>query len=198
MSETYQSKQERRRRLLDALPAGLKGHVSIRNIEAVAALSPPAQERLAEAVQAGLRKLPRAVEQLRVDPNTPLADLLEPPAGLGPAAGSSSQDIPENIRRDLADVIQQCFPNMPRLSAEALAEAEVMGIVQQFAHVHSLVRQSGHLRTDFVLMSLYGLARQTVEHLEEVIEQSPALRQTFERGDLPWKCRHDATAMSNK
>jgi hypothetical protein len=190
MSEAYQSKQDRRRRLLDALPAGLREHVSIRNIEAVAALSPPAQERLAEAVQAGLRKLPRAVEQLRIDPNTSVADLLNPPVQIRPAAGLSSQEIPENIKRDLADLIQQCFPNMPRLSAEALAEAEVMGIVQQFAHVHSLIFQSGHLRTDFVLMSLYGLARQTVEHLEDVIEQSPALRQAFEQGDLPWKCRH--------
>jgi len=159
MSETYQSKRDRRQRMLETLPAGLREHVSQRNVEAVAALTAPAQERLTEAVQAGLRKLPRAVEQLRTDPNASIADLLNPPARIHPAPSSPSQDIPEDIKRDLADLIQQCFPNMPRLSAEALVEAEVMEIVQQVAHVHSLIFKSSHLRTDFVLMSLYGLAR---------------------------------------
>ena len=35
MSESYQSKQERRQRLLESLPEGLRPHVSVRNIEAV-------------------------------------------------------------------------------------------------------------------------------------------------------------------
>ena len=37
MSETYQSKRERWQRLREALPEGLRGHVSLRNIEAVLA-----------------------------------------------------------------------------------------------------------------------------------------------------------------
>ena len=80
MSESYQSKQERRQRLLESLPEGLRPHVSVRNIEAVAALSPLAQTRLLEAVQAGLKRLPRAIEQLRANPETSVADLLDPPA----------------------------------------------------------------------------------------------------------------------
>ncbi len=46
MSETYQSKRERWQRLLESLPVGLREHVSLRNVEAVAALAPQAQERL--------------------------------------------------------------------------------------------------------------------------------------------------------
>ena len=80
MSETYQSKRERWQRMLEALPVGLREHVSLRNVEAVAALPSQAQKRLAEAIQAGLKRLPRAVEQLRVNPNTSVADLLNPPA----------------------------------------------------------------------------------------------------------------------
>ena len=76
MSETYQSKRERWQRLLETLPAGLREQVSLRNVEAVAALPPLAQERLAEAIQAGLKRLPRAVEQLRVNPNTSVTELL--------------------------------------------------------------------------------------------------------------------------
>ena len=80
MSESYQSKQERRQRLLESMPEGLRPHVSVRNIEAVVALSPLAQTRLLEAVQAGLKRLPRAIEQLRANPETSVADLLDPPA----------------------------------------------------------------------------------------------------------------------
>ncbi len=39
MSETYQSKRELWQRLLEALPVGLREHVSLRNAEAVAALA---------------------------------------------------------------------------------------------------------------------------------------------------------------
>jgi hypothetical protein len=39
MSETYQSKRERWQRLMESLPAGLREHISLRNVEAVAALS---------------------------------------------------------------------------------------------------------------------------------------------------------------
>ncbi len=80
MSEKYQAKRERRQRMLDALPAGLRQHVSLRNVEAVAALSPQAQLRLLEAIQAGLKRLPHAIEQLHGDPETSVADLLDPPA----------------------------------------------------------------------------------------------------------------------
>jgi hypothetical protein len=78
MSETYQSKRERWQRLMESLPAGLRVHISLRNVEAVAGLAP--QARLAEANQAGLKRLPRAVEQLRVNPGTSIPDLLNPPS----------------------------------------------------------------------------------------------------------------------
>ena len=36
-------------------------------------------------------------------------------------------------------------------------------------------------------MVLYELMRQTLERLEEVIEQTPTLRQAFDQSSLPWK-----------
>ena len=78
MSETYQSKRERWQRLQAALPADLRPHVSLRNVEAVSALSPKVQTRLAEAIQAGLKRLPRAIEQLKANPETPISELLNP------------------------------------------------------------------------------------------------------------------------
>jgi hypothetical protein len=176
MSETYQSKRERRQRMLEALPDGLRPHIAQRNIEAVSSLSPQAQERLLEAVQAGLKRLPRAIEQLRADPDTPLAALLDPPTQPVPAPPEAA-----TFQQEIADLIQECFPDMPRVSAEALADADVMQVVRSVAETHQLVFKSSHIKTDFVMLTLYGLMRQTLERLEEIIEGTPALRQVFEK-----------------
>jgi len=179
MSETYQSKRERRQRMLDALPASLREHISLRNVEAVAALSEQAQMWLLEAIQAGLTRVPRALEQLRSDPETSIADLLNPPA---PAeAIVPIQSDPSSISKDVADQIQECFPDMPRVSAEALASAEVMQIVRSVAETHQQVFKSNHIKTDFVMLTLYGLVRQTLNKLEEIIEETPALQQALEQ-----------------
>ncbi|MBI5295082.1 MAG: hypothetical protein HY869_06370 [Chloroflexi bacterium] len=180
MSESYSSKRGRWQRLSESLPAELRGQVSLRNVEAVAGLPPEAQARLAEALRAGLKRLPGALEQLRSDPNTPVADLLQPPV---PPADWS----PPNVPSDLADLIQQCFPDMPRVSAEALAESEVLDAARSIEQAHQQMFWCPHLRTDFVMLVLYGLMRQTLNRLEEIIEGTPALRQAFEQAPLPWK-----------
>lgn len=184
MSETYRSKRERWQRLLQSLPESLRDHVSIRNVEAVASLTQQAQARLAEAIRAGLKRLPRALEQLRDNPDTSVADLLKPPAQF---LNNPSSEFNEQTHRELADLIQLCFPDMPRLSAESLAGADVMELARQTAQVHHALLQSHHLRTDFVMIVLYALLHQTLERLEEVIAETPALQQTIHQSALPWK-----------
>ena len=184
MSETYQSKRERWQRLLEALPAGLREHVSLRNVEAVTSLPPQGQQRLAEAIAAGLKRLPSALELLRIDPNISVSDLLNPQAA--PHLKQTAEP-PEQIQDELADLFQLCFPDMPRMSAEALANSDVMEIVRATALTHSQLLASQYLKTDFVMMVLYGLMCQTLEELEELIQQTPTLRQAFEQSSLPWK-----------
>jgi hypothetical protein len=186
MSETYQSKRERWQRLLESLPVGLREHVSLRNVEAVAALTPRAQERLAEAIQSGLKRIPRAVERLRINPDTSIADLLNSPPDFVAKPPQPVSDFPGHIQQRLADLIQRCFPDMPRISAEALANSDVMDAARNIAQAHDQLFRSNHLRTDFVTMVLYGLIRQTLDRLEEVIEATPALRQAFDQSHLPW------------
>ena len=60
MSETYKSKRERWQRLLESLPIDLREHVSLRNVEAVAALTSQAKARLVEALHSGLKRLPHS------------------------------------------------------------------------------------------------------------------------------------------
>ena len=181
MSETYQSKRERRQRMLESLPVGLREHISLRNVEAVVALSPQAQMRLLEAIQAGLTRVPRAIEQLRADPQTSVSDLLDPPTqveSIIPIQSDQSATL-----KEVADQIQECFPDMPRVSAEALADTDVMQIVRSVAGTHHQVFKSTHIKTDFVMLTLYGLMRQTLERLEEIIEETPALRQAFDKSN---------------
>ena len=184
MSENYHSKRERRQRILESLPTGLREQVSLRIAEAVAALTPQAQERLLEAIQSGLKRLPRAVEQLRINPDTSVEDLLNPPAHVVIESRSESA---QQIEEELADLIQLCFPDMPRISANALASAGAMDIARQTAQVHHSLLESNCLRTDFVMIVLYALMRQTLEQLEEIISDTPALRQIFNQSALPWK-----------
>ncbi len=179
MSETYQSKRDRRQRILESLPLGLREHIAQRNIDAVAALSPHAQTRLLEAIQSGLKRLPRAIEQLHADPDTSIDDLLNPPAQLVTALFPQT-DL-SAFQKEVANLIQECFPDMPRVSAEALAEADVMQDVRSIAETHQQIFKSNHIKTDFVMLTLYGLVRQTLNKLEEIIEETPALRQAFEK-----------------
>jgi hypothetical protein len=180
MSETYQSKRERWQRLMKTLPAALREHVALRNVEAVATLPPQAQARLLEAIRSGLKRLPPAVEKLKANPNLPVAELLEPTA-------QTTIPVDPPIQAELADMIQQCFPDMPRVSAEALADANLMDVARMIGHAHNQMLSSEHLKTDFVMMVLYGLVRQTLDQLEEIIEQTPSLRRALEQSGLAWK-----------
>ena len=76
---------------------------------------------------------------------------------------------------------------MPRVSAEALVDADVMEAARRTAQAHHVLLQSDHLRTDFVMLVVYGLMRQSLEQLEEIIKQAPAIQQAFLQSDLPWK-----------
>jgi len=187
MSENYQSKRDRWQQLLETLPENLREHVSLRNVEAVVSLTGQAQKRLAEAIAVGLKRLPRAIEQLKIDPDTSVADLLNPPRKTSVKTLAPSPEIPKFIKQELADMVQLCFPDMTRLSAEALTEADVLDIAGQTLQAHHQVFQSTHLKTDFVMVILFGLMRQTLERLEEIIQETPALRQAINQSPLPWK-----------
>ncbi len=173
MSEMYQSKRERWNRLRENLPPGLREHVSLRNVEGVAGLPPEAQARLAQAIQAGLKRLPGAIEQLRRDPDTPVVTLLEPQPAASPQLPAASAEF----RKELADLIQACYPDMPRLSAEALAEAEALRVVGEVAEALQGLFASSHLQVDFVLAVAYALLERAVARLATLIAGTPAARQ---------------------
>jgi hypothetical protein len=143
-------------------------------------LPPQAQVQLLEAIRSGLKRLPAAVQKLKANPNIPVAELLEPTAQVVISENPS-------IQAELAEMIQLCFADMPRISAEALADASLMDVARVLSRTHNQMLASEHLKTDFVMMVLYGLIRQTLDQLEEIIEQTPSIRQALEKSALPWK-----------
>lgn len=62
-----------------------------------------------------------------------------------------------------------------------------MDMARQIVRLHTSLFQSDHLRTDFVMMVVYGLMRQSLERLDDLLDENPALRQRLVQSDLPWK-----------
>ena len=179
MSESYSSKRERWQRMLQSLPVGLREHVSLRNLERVASLTPAAQQRLSQAIQSGLRRLHPAIEQLTADPDTSVEDLLHP----------ASQTVkgtrtPKHIQEEIADLIQTTFPDMPRVSAEALAGSDAMAEVRTVAWAIETLLLSLNQRADFVLLVFMAHMCKVTDSLSEIADKSPALKAAYKRPDL--------------
>ncbi len=186
MTETYASKRERWQKLLDALPANLRGHISLRNIEAVSRLTPQAQETLAQAIQAGLKRLPRAIELLESAPGLSVVELLEKVSAARELTGESAPLPNPDTRRRLADLVQFCYPDMPRLSAEALCEAEALSGVLQVVSAQESLFVSPHLNSDFVLVIFHACLKQTLERLEAKTAGNPAFQQAVSQSGLSY------------
>lgn len=185
MSETYQAKRKRWKRLQAELPDNLRPHISLRNVEAVSKLAPEVQARLTEAIEAGLKSLPQAIQALQKNPALSASDLL----GTAPAAVKEETvelELSAEVREELADLIQLCYPDMPRLSADALTEAEAMQVVGGLTGSLLQVFASPHIKSDFVMVVLYALLRDAQERVDALIDDTPAAQSALSQSDLPY------------
>jgi hypothetical protein len=69
------------------------------------------------------------VEQLQTNPETPVADLLNPPVQLDSKSNMQGSGFPPQIHHESADLIQICFPEMQQMLAEALENLEVLELI---------------------------------------------------------------------
>ena len=183
MTENYASKRERWQRLLDALPENLRGHISLRNVEAVSALSLEAQGTLAQAIQAGLKRLPRAIELLGQNPDLTVSELLEK-ASAGQEPVEKAVVLNADTQRRLADLIQFCYPDMNRISANALCESEALSGVLQVVSALEVLFTSQHLHSDFVLVIFHACLKQALERLEGKLAENPTFQQAISQNNL--------------
>ena len=134
MSETYQSKRERWQRLLETLPAGLREHVSLRNVEAVAALDPTGAGTIGGSHSS--RTQAPAARSGTIESQSKYFGCRSAQSTIAARYRVASSDFPQHIQNELADLIQLCFPDMPRVSAEALANSDVMDVARTTAQAH--------------------------------------------------------------
>lgn len=106
--------------MLELLPA-LREHVSLRNVEIVTALPPAGTGAVDRSNSFRTQTLAARGGAIEGNPYISVADLLNPPVQPEPKAPSAAADFPQHIQTELADLIQLCFPDMPRMSAETLA-----------------------------------------------------------------------------
>lgn len=192
MSENYESKRLRMQKALEGLPENLRTRVSLRNAESVAALSPQAQTTLADALDKGLIKVARAIELLGQDPQANLDDLLprltsnHTPVILAGVPDESTTCPTDTDNIALADLIRACYPDMPQVAAEALANAPAMQEVRAVLAAHRTLTESPHFHTDFVIVTFCGFLRQAQTRLDAIIAQTPSIRQALRQGNVGW------------
>lgn len=187
MTESYQAKRERMLRAQASLPAHLQGRISLRNAEAAAVLSPEAQSTLAAALDNGLVKVAQAMQMLSRDPRADLAPLLPDsrrkqadPVGNEPSRSAAGL-------AELTALLQTCYPDMPVLAAQALADSPALdGLRAVFLAQQSLFA-ARQVHPDFVIVAFAGLLQQMQERLEARITQSPTYQQALRQSGLDWK-----------
>ncbi len=191
MTESYQEKRERMQRALANLPEDLRGRVSLRNAEAVAALPPEAQRTLASALERGLVKISVALRMLAGDPQASLETLL-PDASRKGVSGSARQPVSgvSGASADntpaLAALLRTCYPDMPEVAARALAEAPALAELRAVYGAQEALFSSRLVHPDFVIVAFAGLIQNMQERLDGLIEQTPAYQQALHQSGLDW------------
>ena len=166
----YAKRREHRLKLVEQLPPALHRKISLRNIEAFAALPDQARQTLEKAVQSGLTQIPNAIRLLKDNPLLSVEDLLtgtpshetpaESPNTEAPSPETPSLETPD--AEALAALLRSHFSSMPEIAALALAQSPSMTDV---LNVQIAIRQaveSPHFQSDFVSATLWSLLQSTL------------------------------------
>ena len=168
--------------------------VPIKYVDSIAALDADQIDLLARANALGLKSIPVALSRLREAPDHVTIEYLfkdnhsaEQP---GEAGGRGSPERAGLLDLDLdtiADILGECFPGMPSNSASALAGSPVMHETIGVVTAIRLALESGNLRSDFVIVSLYAVIKYIKAALEDRIGSNPAFLQTVLESGLVWE-----------
>jgi len=203
MPISYQKRRQSWLEMAQAFPAPLDKKVSLRNIPKVARLSPAQQQALAQAVQAGLKRIPTALDYLEVNPDATPQELLD--VVTGPASHPEELETSQGIQaennlespstmthtdipsphtlkalEELVGLLNACYPEMNPHSAKALAESQALRDVLAVLVVYQQVFDSPHFNTDFVVVLFHKLLERTWEQLNRRIAANPAYQQALQ------------------
>jgi len=142
---------------------------------------------LEKAVQSGLTQIPNAIRLLKDNPLLSVEDLhteapgpetpAESPNTEAPGPETPSLETPD--AEALAALLRSRLPSMPETAARALAQSPSMADVLNVQIAVRQAMESPHLRSDFVLASLYGLLQSSLTQLEALIATNPAYQKAL-------------------
>jgi len=190
MPVPYAQRRQRRQQLAEGLPPGLRGRIALRHVETVVKFSPEAQRRLAEAITVGVR-VPAAIQFLKENPGATVDEII---SRFPKTKSQSIQSIeqgnqsPQNLKNliILADLMQSCFPDMPRTTAGAMAKSELLSGVLDIIRAQQACFGSHHAQSDFVVVVLCGLAITTIEQLKQIIPKRRIYHQALQQSGVEW------------
>jgi hypothetical protein len=190
MPVPYDQRRRRRQQLVEGLPPGLRGRIALRHVETVAKFSPLVQRRLVEAIAADVR-VPAAIQFLKENPSATVDEIIsrsQKTTNQCRQIARPGNQEPSN-RNDLillADLLQTCFPDMPRATAEAMAGSALLSEVLGIVCAQRICFGSHHAQSDFVIVVLCGLALSTIEQLKQIIPKRTIYYQALQQSGVEW------------
>lgn len=194
MPIAYAERKKRRQELLEQIAPELHDRLALRHVEAVAKLPQSAQRTLAEALTAGLRNIPDAITTLSERPQLSIEEVLRAckngrqGEALTPAPGAdlswSPTDPDPDVLPELADLLQECFPGMPGMTARALAADELLSDVLLLARARQACFHSKSVQSELVFVALCGLALRFAEDLNRLMDSRPHYRGALEQSGI--------------
>lgn len=176
----YEERKRRWAEIASSFPPALRDHIALRNVEAVAALPAEARETLAEAIEAGLKRIPAAIEILRSKPGITAEELLGEQTQSAPHKHERTSVEPASIE-NLTTLIQSCYPDMPRVAAEALAGSDALRVIVLALQCHEdIFRTAG---SDFAVVLFKAILEQSQSRLSVIIQSNPAYAEAVRRID---------------
>jgi len=117
---------------------------------------------------------------------TPPPAPAEKPKETKPAAPEAS--APQPIREDLdhlARLLMLCFRDMPKITAESMAESDLLREVLAVVSAKRLAVGSKYAASEFVLLTLLYLFHQSEKEIRDSINQKPSLKKLLEEKGYP-------------
>ena len=195
MAEDAETKAKRRRRIRESFPPPLS-EIPLRHVDSVQALNESHREILRIVLQKrGIHcladcllalKSSKVVIENEVDlvrrlESSPKLQVDDRPAFNDIQAGNSED------RQYLAELLINCYPDMPQSSAEALVASDVMSASLSVivATRHAL----DDAKSDFVVTALYTLFEERMHAIKEIISSNPAFVKAIQRSRPDWNTK---------
>ena len=186
MPVPYDQRRQRRLQLTEELPPDLQKWIALRHVETVAKFPSERQQRLAKAIKAGVTA-PTAIRFLKENPEATVDEIVKDAGKRRPSDRKRLRRSPESHHLILlADLLQTCFPDMPRATASAMAGSELLSEVLDIIRTQQACFASHHAQSDFIVVVLCGLALSTIEHLNKSIATRRVYRHAIQQSGLDW------------